>query len=161
MSSEIVSNSGIQIRDNLVTTAVKFLNNPNVQRCTIDSKERFLRSKGLTQPEIQKALEKTAEMLDLPSMTSELMMFQAKRNVLRDHVVPLLVYGGIAYTCYWFYKSTSECIDELRKSLDVLNANVTSLRGEMQAANQHTAARSQIGDLQADIASVKGILLNR
>ena len=88
-----------------VTTAVKFLTNPSVQRCTIESKERFLRGKGLTDPEIQKAIGKCTEMLDVPSMTSELMFFhQSRRSWFRDNVLPLLVYGGFMYGAYWFYK---------------------------------------------------------
>ncbi|KAJ0176822.1 hypothetical protein K1T71_008001 [Dendrolimus kikuchii] len=166
-----------EIRDNLVTTAVKFLTNPNVQRCTMESKERFLRGKGLTDTEIQKALEKVAESIDLPAMTSEVMFFhQSRRSWFREHVMPVLVYGGFVYGCYWFYKncirqllfveqpkrkSTAECIDELRKSLDILNANVTSLRGEMQASVQQSALRSQLDNIKSDISSVKGILLNR
>ncbi|XP_013187917.1 peroxisomal membrane protein PEX14 [Amyelois transitella] len=177
MSAELITNAGAEIRDNLVTTAVKFLTNPNVQRCTLESKERFLRSKGLTDLEIQKAIEKCGEMMDLPSLTSELMFFHhSRRSWFRDNILPLIVYGGFAYGCYWFYKncirhllfveepkrkSTAECIDELRKSLDILNSNVSSLRGEMQTSVQQNALRSQLDNIKSDIASVKGILLNR
>lgn len=90
-----------------MTTAVKFLSNPNVQRCTLESKERFLRSKGLTDPEIQKAIAQCSEMVDLSSMTSELFYFHGRKYWLRNHVIPLLVYGGFAYGCYWFYKVSS------------------------------------------------------
>ncbi|RVE50470.1 hypothetical protein evm_004895 [Chilo suppressalis] len=177
MGSEALLTAENEIRDNLVTTAVKFLTNPSVQRCTMESKERFLRNKGLTDPEIQKAVEKCAELIDMPSVTSELMYFRHSRSSwFKDNVMPLIIYGGIAYGCYWFYKnfirhilfieqpkrkSTSECIDELRRSLDILNANVTSLRSEMQATTQQSILRSQLDNLKSDIASVKGILLNR
>lgn len=43
----------------------------------------------------------------------------------------------------------------------MLNTNVTSLRGEMQASAQHSAMRAQLDNLKSDIASVKGILLNK
>ncbi|XP_028163584.1 peroxisomal membrane protein PEX14-like isoform X2 [Ostrinia furnacalis] len=177
MSSEAVVTAGNEIRENLVTTAVKFLTNPSVQRCTMESKERFLRNKGLTDIEIQKAIEKCAELVDMPSITSELMFFHhPRRSWFRDNVLPILVYGGLAYGCYWFYKncirqllfveepkrkSTAECIDELRKSLDILNASVTSLRNDMQASAQQSAMRSQLDNIKSDIASVKGILLHR
>ncbi|XP_049873080.1 peroxisomal membrane protein PEX14 isoform X2 [Pectinophora gossypiella] len=176
MASDVLTNAGNEIRENLVTTAIKFLQNPNVQRCTMESKQRFLRSKGLTDPEIQKAIEKCVDLLDVPSMTSELMVFQSRRSWFRDHVMPFLVYGGFVYGCYWLYKnclrqllfveepkrkSTADCIDELRKSLDILNTNVTSLRGEMAASAQQSAMRSQLDNIKSDLASVKGILLNR
>lgn len=177
MASDAITSAATEIRENLVTTAVKFLTNPSVQRCTLESKERFLRSKGLTELEIQKAIDKCTELLDVPSMTSELMFFhQSRRSWFKENVLPILVYGGFMYGCYWFYKnyvrhllfveqpkrkSTADCIDELRKSLDILNANVTSLRGEMQATAHQSALRSQLDNIKSDIASVKGILLNR
>ncbi|KAJ8721859.1 hypothetical protein PYW08_004261 [Mythimna loreyi] len=177
MASEALTSAGGEIRENLVTTAVKFLTNPSVQRCTIESKERFLRSKGLTDLEIQKAIGKCTEMLDVPSMTSELMFFhQSRRSWFRDNVLPLLVYGGFMYGAYWFYKNyvrhllfveqpkrktTAECIDELRKSVDVLNANFTSLRSEMTANAHQSALRSQLDNVKSEIASVKAIMLNR
>ncbi|CAG9786533.1 unnamed protein product [Diatraea saccharalis] len=177
MGPETLVTSSNDIRENLVSTAIKFLTNPSVQRCTMESKERFLRSKGLTDIEIQKAIEKCGELIDVPSITSELMFFhQSRRSWFKDNVMPFIIYGGLAYGCYWFYKncirhllfieepkrkSTSECIDELRKSLDILNANVTSLRSDMQATTQHSILRSQLDNIKSDIASVKGILLNR
>lgn len=88
-----------------VTTAVKFLSNPNVQRCTLESKERFLRNKGLTEREIQKAVEKCGELLDVPSIASDFMFLTSSRKSwLRECILPIIVYGGFMYGCYWFYK---------------------------------------------------------
>ncbi|XP_026492366.2 peroxisomal membrane protein PEX14 isoform X1 [Vanessa tameamea] len=179
MATDVLTSSGAEIRENLfqVTTAVKFLSNPNVQRCTLESKERFLRSKGLSEAEIHRAIEKCGEMLDIPSLSSELMLFQnSRKSWFRERILPLIVYGGFVYGCYWFYKNcirhllfveqpkrktTAECIDELRKSLDVMNASISSLRGEVQSSVKQSALRSQLDNLKSDIASVKGILLNR
>lgn len=176
MSAEGLLTSN-EIRDNLVNTAVKFLTNPNVQRCTMESKERFLRNKGLNDAEIQKAIEKVGEMIDFAPVSSEFLFYRHSRTSwFRDNVLPLLIYGGFAYGCYWFYKNcirhllfveepkrktTAECLDELRKSLDVLNSNVTSLRGEIQTSVQQNSLRSQLDNIKSDISSVKGILLNR
>ncbi|CAG4940503.1 unnamed protein product [Parnassius apollo] len=177
MASEVLTSSGSEIRENLVTTAVKFLSNPNVQRCTLESKKRFLRNKGLTDYEIQKAIEKCGELIDVPSIISDLKSFNySRRSRFRDRILSVIVYGGFIYGCYWFYKncikqlifveepkqkSTAECIEELRKSLDVLNTSVTSLRTEIQSTAQQNAIRYQLDNLKSDIASVKGILLNR
>ncbi|XP_022129625.1 peroxisomal membrane protein PEX14 isoform X1 [Pieris rapae] len=179
MTSEVLASAGSEIRENLfqITTAVKFLSNPNVQRCTMESKERFLRAKGLTDLEIKRAIEKCGDLVDMSNFTSELHFFQQSQNSwFKEKILPLIIYGGFAYGCYWFYKncikqllfieqpkrkSTSECIDELRKSLDIMNASITSLRGEMQATVQQNAMRSQLDNLKDDIASVKGILLSR
>ncbi|XP_039753480.1 peroxisomal membrane protein PEX14 isoform X2 [Pararge aegeria] len=177
MASEILTST--DIRENLfqVTTAIKFLSNPNVQRCTMESKERFLRSKGLTDAEILRAIEKCGEVLDVPSFASEMMLFHhSRRSWFRERIVPLIVYGGFIYGCYWFYKNcirhvlfveppkrktSVECMDEVRKSLDVMNASISSLRGELQASVKQTAMRTQLDSLKDDIASVKGIMLNR
>ncbi|KAF9418242.1 hypothetical protein HW555_004861 [Spodoptera exigua] len=169
MASEAVASAGAEIRENLVTTAVQFLTNPSVQRCTLESKERFLRSKGLTDLEIQKALGKCAEMMDLPSLTSELMfVHQSRRSWFRDNVLPIMVYGGFMYGCYWFYKNyirhllfveqpkrktTEECIDELRKSVDILNANFMALRTEMHANVHQSAMRSQVDSIKAELTN--------
>lgn len=45
-------------REHLITTAIKFLNNPNVLRSAVGQKQAFLRSKGLTEDEIQLACER-------------------------------------------------------------------------------------------------------
>lgn len=45
-------------REHLITTAIKFLNNPNVLRSAVGQKQAFLRSKGLTEDEIQVACER-------------------------------------------------------------------------------------------------------
>ncbi|CAH0715797.1 unnamed protein product, partial [Brenthis ino] len=177
MASDVLATSETGIRENLVTTAIKFLSNPNVQRCTMESKERFLRSKGLSDLEIRKALEKCGDLLDAPSLTSELMMFHhSRRSWFKEKIVPLIMYGGFIYGCYWLYKNcirhlifveqpkpktTAECIDELRKSLDVMNSSIASLRGDVQSSLKRNAMRSELDNLKADIASVKGILLNR
>ncbi|XP_059057760.1 peroxisomal membrane protein PEX14 isoform X2 [Achroia grisella] len=177
MSADGLLAASNEIRENLINTAVKFLTNPNVQRCTMESKERFLRNKGLNDAEIQKAIEKVGEMIDFAPVSSEFVFYRHSRTSwFRDNVLPLIIYGGFAYGCYWFYKncirhmlfveepkrkSTEECIDELRKSLDVLNSNVTSLRGEIQTSVQQNVIRSQLDNIKSDISSVKGILLNR
>ncbi|NP_001040266.1 peroxisomal membrane anchor protein [Bombyx mori] len=176
MSTETLIAAGDGVRENLVTTAVNFLTNPNVQRCTVESKERFLRSKGLTDTEIQKALEKCMNLVEFPSMSSELMFFhQSRSSWFRDHVLPFLMYGSLAYGCYWFYKNcvrhlifvdqpkrktTNECLEEVRKSLEDLNTNVFALKGELNSLQQNTF-RCSLDTIKGDIASVKGILLNR
>ncbi|GBP21699.1 Peroxisomal membrane protein PEX14 [Eumeta japonica] len=146
----------------------------------MESKERFLKNKGLTDPEIRRAIEKWTESLDVPTMTSELMFFQQNRkNWFRDHILPIIIYGGFAYAAYWVYKNclrnllfvdqpkkktTSECLEELRKSIDVLNSNIAMLRTEVQGGNQSNSVatvHTQLDNIKSDINSIKGILLNR
>lgn len=88
-----------------MATAVKFLSNPNVQRCTMESKERFLKAKGLTDYEIKKAIEKCGELVDMSNFTSELQFFQySQHSWFKEKILPIIIYGGFAYGCYWFYK---------------------------------------------------------
>lgn len=164
--------SVLNIRENLVATAIKFLTNPNVQRCTEESKQKFLRSKGLTDAEIQSAFEKITEGFSLPTVTSELMLYQhSRRSWFHKHVLPFIVYGGITYGIYWIYKNfikklifterpkkTSEDNNrELQRSMDTVVRELLAVRTELDTRTLH----SQIDGLKADIASVKGILLNR
>ncbi|XP_063698151.1 peroxisomal membrane protein PEX14 [Culicoides brevitarsis] len=45
----------LNLREDLIITAVNFLTNPNVKRCTLSQKQKFLRNKGLTDKEIEVA----------------------------------------------------------------------------------------------------------
>lgn len=58
-------------REHLITTAIKFLNNPNVMRSAITQKQSFLRSKGLTEEEIQLACERAGVFTNDPNIQSQ------------------------------------------------------------------------------------------
>ncbi|XP_031783434.1 peroxisomal membrane protein PEX14 [Nasonia vitripennis] len=57
MEEQGATSAHIPLRENLVSTAVKFLQNPKVSASPINQKQEFLRRKGLTEREVQRACE--------------------------------------------------------------------------------------------------------
>lgn len=66
-TAESMTPPSIPPREHLITTAIKFLNNPNVLRSAINQKQAFLRSKGLTENEIQLACERAGVFTNDPT----------------------------------------------------------------------------------------------
>ncbi|XP_077298113.1 peroxisomal biogenesis factor 14 isoform X2 [Arctopsyche grandis] len=174
------------LREDLITTAVKFLSNPNIQRSPLDQKQSFLRAKGLTEDEIHKAFEKGAALLTIPTVaSSELLMYRhSKTSWLRDLFLSVALFGGVTYGLYWIYKkwletflfgdrprrkTTEERFNDLKRSIEglihELKQEIITVRSEVDRLNNiqgcNSVTRGQIDSLKADIASVKGILLNR
>lgn len=93
-----------------VKTAVKFLQNPNVQRSAISQKQNFLRSKGLSEDEIQVACERAGAFNKLPIQPDNMLPVpvipatQSRLAKIRDILGSLAIIGGIAYAAYIFYK---------------------------------------------------------
>lgn len=102
-----------------ITTAVTFLQNPNVQRSALNQKQQFLRSKGLTEDEIQLACEKAGAFSLDPTRTAINMdphnsiirpsySYHGKPKSTLEKVKDILssitMIGGIGYAIYLFYK---------------------------------------------------------
>uniref|UniRef100_A0A182J4X1 Peroxisomal membrane protein PEX14 n=1 Tax=Anopheles atroparvus TaxID=41427 RepID=A0A182J4X1_ANOAO len=116
-------------REHLIVTAIKFLNNPNVVRSAINKKQAFLRSKGLTEDEIQIACERagvfTTDPAALPTQTVISMgvessgagypkpsyQIQSRPNFLtriKDMLSSVAMLSGLMYGVYLFYKKFIE-----------------------------------------------------
>ncbi|CAK8690632.1 unnamed protein product [Clavelina lepadiformis] len=110
-------------REDLVATAVKFLQNPKVQSSPLEQKKQFLKKKGLTDEEINKAVEisgaenAVAVASQPPPAVSAV---QQTRNVaqppvplwsrLRDYSALAIIIGGVVYGIYTLYKKYVEPI---------------------------------------------------
>uniref|UniRef100_A0A2M3ZJA6 Peroxisomal membrane protein PEX14 n=1 Tax=Anopheles braziliensis TaxID=58242 RepID=A0A2M3ZJA6_9DIPT len=141
-------------REHLIVTAIKFLNNPNVVRSAINKKQAFLRSKGLTEDEIQIACERAGVFTGDPKLPSHTVISmgvesgganyaksgayqlqQRSSNFLtrmKDMLSSVALLSGLMYGAYWFYKKFIEPLlfrDKKKKSvteeLAELNASVT------------------------------------
>ncbi|XP_035789881.1 peroxisomal membrane protein PEX14-like isoform X2 [Anopheles albimanus] len=142
-------------REHLIVTAIKFLNNPNVVRSAINKKQAFLRSKGLTEDEIQIACERAGVFTVDPKLPSHTVISmgvesggaanyaksgayqlqQRSSNFLtrmKDMLSSVAMLSGLMYGVYWFYKRFIEPLlfrDKKKKSvteeLAELNASVT------------------------------------
>ncbi|XP_049545946.1 peroxisomal membrane protein PEX14 isoform X1 [Anopheles darlingi] len=142
-------------REHLIVTAIKFLNNPNVVRSAINKKQAFLRSKGLTEDEIQIACERAGVFTADPKLPSHTVISmgvesggasyaksgasyqlqQRSSNFLtrmKDILSSVAMLSGLMYGAYWLYKRFIEPLlfrDKKKKSvteeLAELNASVT------------------------------------
>lgn len=180
-------------REELISTAVKFLQNPNVQKSSLAHRQAFLKKKGLTEEEVQIACERAGAFQN-PYNDGQL------QTMLQNQVVPMgnkppyilqpptfwsrtrdilntvAIIGGITYGLYLLYKkyiepflfgierkqkSIEDSISEMSEDLKKVNANIEKIsEHQKQLAEQSTAVK-QIQDLKAEIATVKGLLLNR
>ncbi|EFA10352.2 peroxisomal membrane protein PEX14 [Tribolium castaneum] len=131
------------VREDLVNTAIKFLENPNVLKTSLGEQQRFLKRKGLTDEEIRQACEKSgaykyheqrnrtpplppSSLIPYPnSATVQISLFDKVKEVVHN----VAIFSFVAYVVYKFYmkfiapfffgkkkKSVEESIDELDKS---------------------------------------------
>merc|ERR1712079_961661 len=104
MSTAAESKPKEDIRDELVVTAVKFLQNSKVVGSSIETKKSFLMNKGLTSAEIEAAFSRLGSVAMVP--TSPQGLHQAPQMLLaqpsfssriRDLLNVLLLIGGFSY----------------------------------------------------------------
>ncbi|KAK4876130.1 hypothetical protein RN001_012552 [Aquatica leii] len=143
-----------EVRENIVQTAVKFLQNPNVSNTPLAQKQKFLQRKGLTDKEIQVACERAgayvlhdqqsreAPALPIPIQSGlqsmqlqPLTLFQKFKEIV--HNVAIL--SAVIYAVYMFYKkfirrflfgdkkkkSVEDQLEELNKSV---SSSITDLK---------------------------------
>uniref|UniRef100_A0A182QSX8 Peroxisomal membrane protein PEX14 n=1 Tax=Anopheles farauti TaxID=69004 RepID=A0A182QSX8_9DIPT len=143
-------------REHLIVTAVKFLNNPNVVRSAITKKQAFLRSKGLSEDEIQIACERagvfTADPSTLPTQTVISMgvesssgggvggfgksayQMQPRQNFLtrmKDMLSSAALLSGLMYGVYMFYKKFIEPLLFRSKKKKSVTEQLTELNQTM------------------------------
>jgi len=114
------------VRESLIATAVNFLYNENVRRSPISQKQKFLRSKGLTEDEIQIAFEKAGVFSSDPNTAIKLGINSSQSNHSNQnfvlHQIPVVstftkikeflnsaaIISGLLYAVYKFYKNYIE-----------------------------------------------------
>lgn len=127
MTDQDTNNNALALRDNLVKTAVQFLQNPKVSSSPIVQKQEFLKRKGLTDEEIKTAFQLAS--VDGPSAPDrnafhnqnaytaiqipqgsvhpyhQMNVYQPTlRHKLQDFFNITALIGVTAYCVYWFYK---------------------------------------------------------
>ncbi|XP_026668135.1 peroxisomal membrane protein PEX14 [Ceratina calcarata] len=132
MADQDANNNNFALRENLVKTAVEFLQNPKVQSSPVGRKKEFLKRKGLTDEEIQ-----TAFKLALVDVTVDQNVVHESRDYTVVPIPPGRMYpylqtypyqitlfqrikeffnataliGATIYCVYWFYKVTVHSYD--------------------------------------------------
>ncbi|XP_032677343.1 peroxisomal membrane protein PEX14 isoform X1 [Odontomachus brunneus] len=129
MTDQDANNNSLPLRENLVQTAVQFLQNPKVVQSPIGRKQQFLKKKGLTDEEIKAAfnlasldttivdsdslydqkqsplytavqIPQTAIYPYYPTNFSQLTLYQKIKELF--NLAALI--GATVYCVYWFYK---------------------------------------------------------
>uniref|UniRef100_A0A182PL98 Peroxisomal membrane protein PEX14 n=1 Tax=Anopheles epiroticus TaxID=199890 RepID=A0A182PL98_9DIPT len=157
-------------REHLIVTAVKFLNNPNVVRSAITKKQAFLRSKGLSEDEIQIACERAGVFTISPAQQTVISMgvesngagggnyakpgyqIQPRQNFLtrmKDMLSSVALLSGLMYGVYLFYKKFIELLLFRGKKKKTVTEQLTEL-------NQTVTVK--IDTLSAELNKIKAEL---
>ncbi|XP_059615109.1 peroxisomal membrane protein PEX14 [Phlebotomus argentipes] len=174
-------------RENLISTAVTFLQNPNVARSALDQKRGFLRSKGLREDEIELACQRAGvysldpkQIHTVVNMSSGYALTPPSLFVrIREALQSAAVFGAIAWCIIWLYRnyiepflfgrkrrksvrdSVTELEDRVRSGFTDLNAEVAKLQHDLDRAVQRSALHEEILTIKSEVEAVKGILLSR
>ncbi|XP_071445978.1 peroxisomal membrane protein PEX14 [Hetaerina americana] len=197
-----------QPRENIISTAVNFLQNPKVQSSSREHQQAFLKRKGLSDEEIGIAFDMAQGFIDkrvlvpspstvVPIPQQLVLPIQSRWARLWDFFNTLMLVSGVSYSLYCLYKkyleplifgkkdkkptveetvpvmqeslkkSAKETKENFRRVLEILDTqhqellrialyrqNNTDLHGD-------AATQRNLHELKAEVASIKGILLNR
>ncbi|XP_005180686.1 peroxisomal membrane protein PEX14 [Musca domestica] len=117
-------NDSMPVREPLITTAINFLQNAKVRHTTLVQKQQFLRSKGLTEKEIQIACERAGVFSQDPNAPTVINMGinatqthaqlalqpapQTALGRIKEILHSMALLGGVAYAIYAFWKKFLE-----------------------------------------------------
>jgi len=185
--SEVVSEA---VRGDLVSTAVKFLQNSRVQGSSQELKRDFLRKKGLSEEEIDKAIAMANVPANNPLQHPRLLPVQYQTSSvgakIRDFLNIILLIGGFSYSfrylwkkyiCPWLFGPTEKnlspteqvletsravlaSVEKLQKAVTSLQHSLDSHTERLEKVNQHESDAGHLQGLKSDIQSVKGLLLS-
>ncbi|XP_014208700.1 peroxisomal membrane protein PEX14 [Copidosoma floridanum] len=181
----------VALRENLVNTAVKFLQNPKVATSPSSQKQEFLRRKGLTDVEIQRACELVAAnpvptgdhsivnvppnhpYLNYPQQVVQSSLFYKVKELLNG----VVLFAASCYCVYWFYKKViirflfgdkkkdaKDPAVELDKNIQQVKESINQVKSDVQqlTQNQNDPSVPQlVQELKQDLASLKSLLLSR
>lgn len=175
-------------REELISIATKFLKNPKIQQSPLTHKQKFLKSKGLTDEEISIAIERSL----IPSQDNHTLVTIPPQQILlpqptfwsrfRDIGNSIALIAGALYALYLFYKkyiysfffgkkkkkTLEDSILDLEKSLtgkvksvqdDVKKTSIEIGHLSSLVQNADTTSR-HIQDLKAEFSSLKSMLLS-
>lgn len=161
ISSEETGSYGDAVREDIVQTAVKFLENRNVVNTPLAQKQQFLQRKGLTDKEIQIACERAGAYILHDKLAREppALPIPVHSNVYTSQVQPIsflekfkeivhnvALFSAVAYAIYMFYKKFIRPFlfgDKKKKNLDE----------QMEELNNSVS--TSISDLKSSLYDVK------
>uniref|UniRef100_U3JXM9 Peroxisomal membrane protein PEX14 n=1 Tax=Ficedula albicollis TaxID=59894 RepID=U3JXM9_FICAL len=151
----------------LIVTAVKFLQNPRVRQSPLATRRAFLKKKGLTDEEIELALQQSgtgAEEPQCPGPASQPVPAQPPQPLLysppgsrwRDYGALAIIMAGIAFGFHQLYKKYLVPLimggKEDRKQLQRIESNISEMSGSVTQT---------VTQLQTTLAAVQELLIQQ
>lgn len=123
-TNEDIPKAPSSVRPELVQSAVNFLNDPNVEKSTLEKKVAFLEAKGLTSAEIKNAIAQSISSTSnttpspsipfgeniiispQPSSTPQLPLYpEPARTTWREYLLTSVIFGAVGYSIYGLTQS--------------------------------------------------------
>ncbi|XP_053983010.1 peroxisomal membrane protein PEX14 [Hylaeus anthracinus] len=170
MTDQDANNNNLPLRENLVKTAVEFLQNPKVTSSPVGRKQEFLRRKGLTEEEIQTAfklasvdttadqnvIHKSKDYTVIPispghvhpyfqTYPYQITLFQK----VKEFFNATALIGATIYCVYWFYKKFIEPFLFGRKKKNTITDSVSELDKTIQ--NSMKEVKQSISKVEDDV----------
>merc|ERR1719266_2212262 len=192
------------VRQDMVATAVRFLENDRVRASTDDMKRKFLLKKGLNEGEIREAFARVKPAVQQPAPQQAVAVpvqvggghpvtvvsHSSFSSRIRDLLNLLLLIGGASYGLRYLWKTyvapwlfgppkpvpnpqaavVETCqavlggVQQLQQTITSLQTSIESQAEKLERAVEYRQGRQEntgdIGELKAEIQSVKGLLLS-
>ncbi|KOX69300.1 Peroxisomal membrane protein PEX14 [Melipona quadrifasciata] len=169
MADQDANNNNLTLRENLVKTAVEFLQNPKVQTSPIGRKQEFLQRKGLTEEEIKRAFKLASiditidqnavlnsndytvvpippyQMHCFQTYPYQITLFQR----IKEFFNATTLIGATIYCVYWIYKKFIEPFLFGRRKKDSIKDSVTELDKTIQ--NSMKEVKESISKVEGDV----------
>ncbi|XP_029292275.1 peroxisomal membrane protein PEX14 isoform X4 [Cottoperca gobio] len=155
-------------REALITTAVKFLQNPKVRQSPLDTRKAFLKKKGLTDVEVELAIQRsgsTEEVLPLSPVGPPHPLHATQLALVphspagyrwRDYGALTIIMVGIAFGFHQLYKKYILPLiigsREDKKHLQRMESNIAAMSGTLTQT---------VSQLQQTLVSVQELLIQQ
>ncbi|KAM9342910.1 peroxisomal membrane protein PEX14 isoform 2-T2 [Pholidichthys leucotaenia] len=154
-------------REELITTAVQFLQSPKVQQSPLTLRKAFLKKKGLTDEEVELAIQRSGskEVLPVVPVGPPHPLYPTQLAPAppspagfrwRDYAAVTIVIGGMAFAVYQVYKKYILPLiigsQEDKKHLQRMESNIAAMSGTLTQT---------VSQLQQTLASVQELLIQQ
>ncbi|XP_058806841.1 peroxisomal membrane protein PEX14 [Phymastichus coffea] len=180
MEDQVTTSAHIPLRENLVNTAVKFLQNPKVSVSPIQQKQDFLRRKGLTEREVQRACEiASVDTNTMPkqndysvvTISSGQINSQYPTQVIQPSIFyrikellnGIVLVAASCYSVYWLYKKVispllfgrkidpKDPVIELDKNIQQVKESIIQVKNDVQQLTQSQVVDPSVPQLVQEL----------
>ncbi|XP_041128871.1 peroxisomal membrane protein PEX14-like isoform X3 [Polyodon spathula] len=157
------------LRDTLIATSVKFLQNPKVRQSPLDTRKAFLRKKGLTDEEVELAIQHAGVTAEEPHSRSPSgqqhllhpphlapVQYSPPGSRWRDYGALVIIMAGVAFGFQQLYRKYILPLimgsKEDKKHLQRIESNISEMSGTLTQT---------VTQLQTTLASVQELLVQQ